>query len=272
MRAIVIKQNQRLGGGHSAQSTVAGAAMEQKRKATSTMPPPLHKFLQSTIGAEHLRSACIVEDNARPKRRQRLLTISPKESYTEHTRSTVSLHSLPSLTSDSSVSRWDSVVKPTSDCLSPPLRRPRRANRSDQAPTPPISRQQYRRPSMPRPSNEVSVRDAASASFKSFQSTAKSYQSPTFPIRQTSLNRQGGLHALPKPPCWSDGEESSSSSSHSDSPSPTSVRAGLDEILGKALDECLDLGAEDCDFEHDFAEDEDDEDDDGLSVVPFECT
>jgi len=97
----------------------------------------------------------------------------------------------------------------------------------------------------------------------------KCLQSPSVPIRQASFK---GLPSCP--PCWLDEDEredsemahqdnddlssiaeydddSSSSSSASrashgsDSPSPTSVRIGLDEILGQALQECANFHNDD---------------------------
>src|SRR3569832_1058756 len=103
------------------------------------MNGPLHQFLANQISPELLCQASLVVDNARSQVQPRFRPVVP-DYFSIHSRSTVSLHSLPSLTSDSGVSRWDSCIKQTADCLSPPQRRPRRVGeevRVDSSPSKP---------------------------------------------------------------------------------------------------------------------------------------
>lgn len=148
---------------------------------------------------------------------RRMLRQKSQQSSCHSSRSSISLHSLPSLTSDSSVSRWESSLpspKKASRVLSPPQRR---------------------RPSL----NELVRAPDLGYEKKHQVPPAKCLQSPKFPQRQSSFTLK---NCIPQPPCWMDED---------DDPSPRSVREGLDKILSKALEECVidDSASVDMDYE-----------------------
>lgn len=188
----------------------------------------LREFLVTSIGERRLSDAEVVSDNARlvvGRRRQR-----PSFEHSSSARSSVSLHSLPSLTSDCSVSRWDSVLRNTSDSVSPPQRMPRRMGSdvddegNDSVPPPPFCNSPFvHRDSVPSPPMR-----GPHAIENTRHEVCKKYQSPSFPMRRASFTK------LPCPPCWGVEDEG-------EDESPTSVRVGLDQILGQALQECADL-------------------------------
>jgi hypothetical protein len=206
------------------------------------MISPLQQFLFDQIGPERLSTAKLVVDNARsssspPQRRRRPRAPLPDYyncSSSTQSRSTVSLHSLPSLTSDSSVSRWDSCIKHT-DCLTPPQRRPRKLGEA-------LSSREGvdEKPSLPKVRLSP-VPLAAMNPFTAPPSCPGGFQTPTLPIRKASFS------GLPKLPRWDDTVEAKDGGPKDRSPNSVCHRAGLEEILGHALKECADLGDEDYD-------------------------
>lgn len=197
------------------------------------MSSPLHLYLLETLGEELLCEATLVIDNPR-SHTQRLCHETFEDcafDNNNNNRSVPSLHSLPSLTSDSSISRWDSSPTKTRDCLSPPQRRPRRRISLDR------DNWSERKLTSPRPATiRSAMEDVASSSYSKFQS-------PSFPRRRASFMEELGVSSLPPPPCWDDSDEDDHDCAL---PSPISVRAhGLEEILGKALEECEDCYSDD---------------------------
>lgn len=183
------------------------------------MIDPLHHFLSCRLGDESLAEAGLVVDNAlgHPPSEQYRTRRKACNDFSSHSRTSLSLQSLPSLTSDSSISRWDSCGSPQKLCPSPPLR-PRRSRRQ---------------------SNEFEDRKECTPlpSYSLRQAVDHNCQSPRVPTRRSSIQT-----VISRPPCWEVDQEE-------DDGSPRSVRAGLDTILGQALQECkeLDDAYRDCD-------------------------
>lgn len=187
----------------------------RKIKRSFTMKNPLQQFLCSNLGEDVLRSAGLRVDNAKTHARIKRQRLQANDGKADHhvSKGSLRLASLPSISSDSPVSRWESCQK-TVDCLSPPQRKPRRISSDDVA--------LPRSPCLSSPSRSLSDKALHLHSF----------ESPTLPVRRSSLT----ACSLPKPPCWNGFDES-----------PTSVRAGLDDLLCEALHEC-DLHEEDEEF------------------------
>lgn len=197
----------------------------------------LHKFLEDSIGQERLRLAKLVVDNPQSQitgtRRKRTNhshsdgcvfssspTVSGSTTATNNIRAPSKLHSssIPSL--PAVASRWESGAQKTNDCLSPPMRTPRRLS-----PT-------------------LFTNNAISSGMDDiFHNACSNDESCSL---RTSCN-------LPKYPscCWDSNvavDESMSSPDDEEkeilimgNPSPTSVRSGLDEIIGGALKQCPEL-------------------------------
>jgi hypothetical protein len=173
------------------------------------MNHPLHVFLNESIGQRSLSIASLVVDNARVKVAPSIRSNDRRTNHdvsSSHSRSSLPLQSLPSLSSESVISRWDSCVSPQNQlCPSPPSRPnrwlPKSLDNSDGSQCQPMSVQEIRK--------SISV----------------SCQSPRAPTRGSSIQR---------PPCWEAYEKEREGS-------PRCARSALDDILGKALEECRDL-------------------------------
>jgi len=174
---------------------------------------PLRRFLAESIGQERLCQASLLDDNARVQSTQRhrrakghdsVLPSTPNTTP-RHNKSSCRLQTFPSFTQDYPFSRWESCSKKTTDCLSPPQRRPRRLSFLGLDSSPIILS-----------SPDDTIKDAAHDQCRS----------PTYPVRRASFK------CMPSHPSLDDSETTSSS--------PTSVRIGLEELLLKAL-QCEDL-------------------------------
>jgi hypothetical protein len=192
------------------------------------MNAPLHEFFVETFNEDVLRQASLVADNAKGRSSQAAMYYTDDEDDDDDDllsigHVTVSLHSLPSLTSDSSVSRWDSCIssprRKNDSCKSPPGR-PVRCYVMDKMSTDPAIRPiNLLHHHMPKPMSSTTA--AKQSDLKN-----RLHTPPAAPRRKISF--QG----IPRPPCL----EALGSS-------PTSVRVDLSELLSKALDECsMDIG------------------------------
>jgi len=178
---------------------------------------PLQHFLQESIGQETLKHASVVSDGAKlHSNRRKLRAHKVTSSFgNSHSRTSTSLHSLPSLTLDSPVCRWESCAKKPVACFSPS--KPKRLGSFNVT-----KRMLIPASPMILSSPDLTIKDTAKDRF----------QSPTAPVRKSSFRD------LPsRPPCWSGSNDETCAG-----PSPTSVvREGLSEILDRALQHCADL-------------------------------
>lgn len=190
---------------------------------------PLHQFLTETFGKDVLRDASIVADNPRGRSSQAVLYYTDDEddllSIGGHGND--SLRSLPSLTSESSVSRWDSCIsspnRKNDSCKSPPGR-PTRGYVMDKMSTDPIKPIHLLLHHHHRHHHMHSPTAAKTSDLKN-----RLHTPPSAPRRRVSFQD------IPRPPCLEALD------------SPTSVRMELSELLSKALEECGDLQDTYCD-------------------------
>jgi hypothetical protein len=208
------------------------------------MNVPLHQFLTETFDKDALREASIVADNATGRSSQAAMYYTDDEDSSDDDllsigHVTVSLHSLPSLTSNSSVSRWDSCIssprRGNDSCKSPPGRPTRgyvnvMLDKMSTDPIRPIHLLHHHHHHMSSHTTTTTTTTTTTAAKNSDYLKNRLHTPPAAPRRKISF--QG----IPRPPCL----EALVSSS------PNSVRVDLSELLSKALEECGDLGEPYC--------------------------
>jgi len=204
----------------------------------ATMNRPLHLYLQS-LDLSPCEAEIVVDRAYLPAKRQVQSNQYSCSSFNSRCNSSfVSLHSLPSLTSDSSVSRWDSSIqikKEDTFAMSPPRRQQRLSLDTILAETNAANRQRsHTNAALSTTTTHPSSPKASS------QLLYKKYGSPALPTR--------GSLSIPPLRLESEGQEERSTDLH--------------DILGQALEQCVDL--EEYYFRDD--EEEDSLDDDGEAV------
>jgi hypothetical protein len=190
---------------------------------------PLHQFLSETFDKDVLRDASIAADNARGRSSQAVMYYSDDDDD-DLFNGNDSLRSLPSLNSDSSVSRWDSCISSPSrkndSCKSPPGRPTREYVMDKMSRTEPIKPIHLL---LHNHHNNQNMHSSTAAAKTSSDLKNRLQTPPAAPRRKVSF--QG----IPRPPCLEALD------------SPTSVRVELSELLSKALEECGDLEDPYCD-------------------------